>query len=303
MPVMQNRNSRITRLRVLDLEQGASWEEVRNQYRRLVQKWHPDRYADAERGVAEERLKEINLAFSWLSIHYRDSPGLQHPSRQTPSTEETEQASAGDAPPPWQEPPDAVKPTRVFGTLSIVTALLLAIGLSAAWHLFSTAVEPDQADDAGEVDASPDSGYVPSTPSEPAPIAFFSVGSTRQEVLGIQGRPTDDKGDIWYYGNSIIFFEKGRVVAWQQSATNPLRVSSPRRIAASNTFISNGMNSASVREIQGEPSNIVTSSWPSREEIWEYGKSRIYFKNGEVVGWHNTGSQRLRVPAQEDAQN
>jgi hypothetical protein len=53
----------------LGLEAGASLDEVKRAYRRLVKIWHPDRWQhDPERArAAEARLKEINAAFGALS--------------------------------------------------------------------------------------------------------------------------------------------------------------------------------------------------------------------------------------------
>ena len=53
---------------ILDLEPGASPEEVKQAYRDMVKVWHPDRFGSDERlrGKAEEMQKEINLAFERL---------------------------------------------------------------------------------------------------------------------------------------------------------------------------------------------------------------------------------------------
>jgi uncharacterized protein YjbI with pentapeptide repeats len=54
--------------RVLELEPGASSEEIREAWRDLVQIWHPDRFRDNARlhRKAEERIKQINLAYDAL---------------------------------------------------------------------------------------------------------------------------------------------------------------------------------------------------------------------------------------------
>lgn len=55
--------------RILDLESGASFEEIKRSYRELVKVWHPDRFrSDPKlRAKAEEKLKRINLAYERLS--------------------------------------------------------------------------------------------------------------------------------------------------------------------------------------------------------------------------------------------
>lgn len=51
--------------RMLDLERGASQEEVRRAHRDLTKVWHPDRFGHdaALRRKAEEKLKAINQAY------------------------------------------------------------------------------------------------------------------------------------------------------------------------------------------------------------------------------------------------
>ncbi|MEL7568529.1 MAG: DnaJ domain-containing protein, partial [Dehalobacterium sp.] len=52
---------------ILGVRENASKEEIRNAYRELVKKYHPDKYMDnplAE--LAEEKLKEINEAYDFL---------------------------------------------------------------------------------------------------------------------------------------------------------------------------------------------------------------------------------------------
>ena len=51
--------------RVLDLQPGASPEDVKRAHRDLTKVWHPDRFAHdpALRARAEEKLKEINAAY------------------------------------------------------------------------------------------------------------------------------------------------------------------------------------------------------------------------------------------------
>jgi hypothetical protein len=47
-------------------------EEVQTAYKDLVKVWHPDRFGDdlKLRAIAEEKLKEINQAFSAIQEHF-----------------------------------------------------------------------------------------------------------------------------------------------------------------------------------------------------------------------------------------
>ncbi len=55
--------------RVLEVEPGASPDELKRAYRDLVKVWHPDRFNDDPRlqGRAQEKLKQINLAYGIIT--------------------------------------------------------------------------------------------------------------------------------------------------------------------------------------------------------------------------------------------
>ncbi len=59
-------------LRLLDLEGGASLEEVKQAYRDLVMVWHPDRFGHNPRlrQKAEAKIKAFNLAYAALKQWY-----------------------------------------------------------------------------------------------------------------------------------------------------------------------------------------------------------------------------------------
>lgn len=62
----------ITRcLKLLELESPATMAEVRRAYRDLVRVWHPDRFPGDPglRRRAEERVKQLNIAYSTLVRH------------------------------------------------------------------------------------------------------------------------------------------------------------------------------------------------------------------------------------------
>jgi hypothetical protein len=55
-------------LEILGVDLNASANELRQTYKDLVSVWHPDRFSDNARlrQKAEEKLKEINVAFETL---------------------------------------------------------------------------------------------------------------------------------------------------------------------------------------------------------------------------------------------
>lgn len=52
----------------------------------------------------------------------------------------------------------------------------------------------------------PSESYKPS-----APLGFFTVGSSRDDVLSVQGTPTAVQGNLWFYELSNVQFRDGRV--------------------------------------------------------------------------------------------
>ena len=57
----------VTLYDTLGLERDASDQDIRKAFRRLALKYHPDRFADDQRGEAEERFQGITEAFNVLS--------------------------------------------------------------------------------------------------------------------------------------------------------------------------------------------------------------------------------------------
>ena len=84
--------------RILGVSPYASNEEVKNAYRELVKKYHPDNYADSPiADVAEEKMKEINAAYDEiLRIRAGKSEGAGSGSTGYHSSYSGSGAGAGD---------------------------------------------------------------------------------------------------------------------------------------------------------------------------------------------------------------
>jgi hypothetical protein len=57
----------------------------------------------------------------------------------------------------------------------------------------------------------------------------FTVGSTKDEVLAVQGTPTRFSESQWSYGLSDVRFQSGRVTSWYVSPVNFLKAVAPPR--------------------------------------------------------------------------
>jgi len=81
--------------RALELEPGASLEQVKQAWRELVKVWHPDRFPNDPKlqRKAQERLKEINGAYELLEQYLASEtpPQPRRPTRSPPSETDREE--------------------------------------------------------------------------------------------------------------------------------------------------------------------------------------------------------------------
>ena len=47
-----------------------------------------------------------------------------------------------------------------------------------------------------------------------SPAGRLSVGASRTEVIKVLGKPDDERGDVWVYGDTRIYFKGDRVASW-----------------------------------------------------------------------------------------
>ena len=55
--------------KIIELEVGAKWEIIQNQFKKLVKKYHPDMNAGDKK--FEEKLKIVTLAYTQLKLAYK----------------------------------------------------------------------------------------------------------------------------------------------------------------------------------------------------------------------------------------
>ena len=118
---------------------------------------------------------------------------------------------------------------------------------------------------------------------------FFTSGSSKDEVIAVQGTPSSFSESKFEYGFSRVYFRNGRVISWDNSTLNPLNV---KMVPAPNTrnrgFFTSGSSKDEVIAVQGTPSSF-------SESKFEYGFSRVYFRNGRVISWDNSTLNPLKA--------
>jgi hypothetical protein len=299
---------------VLGLEPGAKPSEVRQAYRTLVKKWHPDRHHSEPyeaRAFAEKKFREIDEAYRRISESWE--------------REDRRAASPGTGPHAAQRPRTKAKATlaalvraaidiRAFSRAKILMPVLL---LAAAVFILTQLPSffPDHTADketlgpptaehspgakdpnspkppeatgpqsSTDLTATP-SPFLPPALLQPqvqAPNNFLTLGSTASEVLAIQGTPSRVQGQTWTYGLSEIQFRNGRV--WRfNNFGGSLRVRMQPEVSEDRvppTHIAIGSNEEEVLLVQGTPTRV-------EGDRWFYGFSELVFKNGRVVKYDN----------------
>jgi hypothetical protein len=116
------------------------------------------------------------------------------------------------------------------------------------------------------------------------------VGSTKEEVLAVQGSPTLASEHLWEYDGSHIYFRDGKVVGWEIWPRSPLKVkllpASPVDVVPA--YFTVGSTKDEVLAVQGTPTRL-------SERVWEYGHARIYFNEGRVTRWEEWRGTPLKT--------
>ena len=128
---------------------------------------------------------------------------------------------------------------------------------------------------------------------------FFTVGSTKDEVLAVQGTPSQFNDSAYHYGTSDVFFEKDRVKSWYDGFPKLKAKLLPSAQVERRDFFTIGSTKDEVLAVQGTPSQFTDSAF-------HYGTSDVFFEKGRVKSWYdgfpklkarmNTGSQPSKQP-------
>lgn len=125
-------------------------------------------------------------------------------------------------------------------------------------------------------------------------IDYFTVGSTQEEVLAIQGEPDKILGLAWIYGDSVVTISQGKVISYENRGNLKVKELPVERIETRSPSISQvkhftiGSTKKEVKAIQGIPTKMELNRW------W-YGKSCVVFKEKKVVGWSSSPDFPLKA--------
>lgn len=294
----------LTHYTLLGLRPGCSWDELRKAYRQQSRQWHPDRFVlPSEHKFATERMKAINHAYMQLSHHHKQAarlalddvaPGSDRPPYEQARVREaplsaTPDTCAESELPEWRYSTPMVKPRSRLRTAFAVLAIGAVIVYAYTVHDTTRFTDASSTVDGGVAEFQPySSAAIPG--GQPENANKLSLGASRNEVLALRGPPDFFEGDTWYYGDLRVHFSNDLVISWDHRADRAARMPSPERQSAIHRAkrFQKGSTMEMVRAAQGEPSRAL-------DTVWEYGPSRVYFRNGLVVSWYESPLMPLRI--------
>ena len=304
--------------RILGLEPGAKFSEVRLAYLSLVKKWHPDRHQSQPyeiQALAEKKFREIDEAYRRISRNRQQPPRADATTTGTasrgPDRDATPRPKSHPRPASSRfRPAIAIRP---FSGAKIILPILLFASLvfilvQFQSFFYDTVIDTEplhvarnptgeETQEAGQSAQPPApessegllSPAVPDLPPEPLPLlrsappnSSFTLGSTISEVLDIQGPPDRVHGQTWTYGLSEIQFKNGRVAKFN-NFDGSLRVRMLPEISpdwAARGHITIGSTADEVLFVHGTPTRV-------EGDRWFYGFSELVFKNGRLAEYDN----------------
>ena len=124
--------------------------------------------------------------------------------------------------------------------------------------------------------------------------SYITVGSTKDEVIALQGTPTETSDDKLVYGKSELDLKDGVVVGWRidpDATTMRVKLWPSSPVDTEPGYFAVGSTRDFVLAVQGTPTAFTQNKF-------EYGGSVVYFQNNRVASWKNDpASIPLRVRA------
>ena len=109
---------------------------------------------------------------------------------------------------------------------------------------------------------------------------YFTVGSTRDEVLAIQGEPTRFSDTYLMYGFSMVMFRDGKVDNWTSTDVKLKATYLTASNLVPKEYFTVGSTRDEVLAIHGEPTRF-------GDNYLMYGFSMVMFRDGKVDYWNN----------------
>jgi hypothetical protein len=125
-------------------------------------------------------------------------------------------------------------------------------------------------------------------PSVPSNAEYFTLHSTRDDVLSVQDTPDYFGENTFHYGYSTVKFEDNRVVGWNRTPSYPLSINLSPSVPTSSKFFTLGSTRNEVIAAQGTPDQY-------SERMFKYGYSTITFENDRVVSWNQSAVSPLNA--------
>lgn len=304
--------------RMLGLDPGSKFSEVRRAYLALVKQWHPDRHHSQPyetKALAEKKFREIDEAYRRIiRARQKTSRAPRNPSQA--STQWPGPNAAGGPATRLRAAGAGVRSIiriRPFSGAKIILPILLfaaAVFILTQFPSFfpdtgvdtappkipetSTGVEapdsrPPVQPPGPESSEDLSSPAVPAPPPPPAallqsappPNSFFTLGSATSDVLDVQGPPERVQGQTWTYGLSEIQFKNGHVSKYN-NFDGSLRVRMLPETSQDSAVhhITIGSTENEVLLVHGTPTRV-------EGDRWFYGFSELVFKNGRLTEYDN----------------
>ena len=269
--------------RTLGISPNSTRAEVKQAYRDLVTVWHPDRFARDGRlqRKAEDQLKVINIAYDQIRRAQRAQPADDE---DAPAAEPV----VATPPRPTQRWRRLVAQRRVL--LFAPTALGFLLGFwvaRAADFQLDWIRAPETAAGATVSGGTPPAvSAAPPPESPPAEDLFFTVGSSKEHVARVEGRPAAVDGDTWWYGQDYVRFGAEGVESYSNGSgkLNSRLLFTPPTNGPE--LFSVGSTRDEVVAVQGVPTTLTRNTW------W-YGASFVEFgPAGRVQRYQDRGNLR-----------
>ena len=292
--------------RVLEIAPGATKEQAREARNVLAKVWHPDRHQGDPKvhDRAADKLRQINDAYAAI-----ESAGF--PAAEPPRPREAPPAYVDSLRPqsqPRKTAPQAAErntttqKSRARSTIDFVPRrrvrmwVPIFLLIAAASAVITIAIKQRSAPVAHDAP-----GPTP-TPTKPPddPGIGFTLGSSKEEVLRVMGKPTKidtDFGERWNYGMAEVEFRDQKVYGWRSSAFDKLKV----RLAPHDAKIAEAAHKRGSYDKHADRDEVLGVEGPpdgldyTFGEEWRYGMSYVKFIDGHLDEVWNTSSNPLHV--------